>query len=519
MASESGSASSAGQPAIWTLRLEDETLTARLAADLATILVPGDTVTLSGGLGAGKTTFARALIRALCGAPDLEVPSPTFTLVQTYDGLACPVVHADLYRLSGPEDLYELGFEEITQGAITLIEWPDRAGHLLPADRLDVALRLGPLEQAAIRIATLNGYGRFAARLLRMRNTHRLLAGAGWLDARREHMQGDASTRAYERLVRADGATAILMIAPRRPDGPPIRRGKSYSTIAKLAESVDAFVAMANGLRARGFSAPEILAQDLEAGLLLTEDLGREGVLDANGRPVPERWLATAEALAALHAGEMAGVLPVAPGIDHTLPPYDLEALLIEVELMPDWYLPHAAPGLLSGSARSEFVALWSQTLEEVVAASNVWVMRDVHSPNLIWLPNRSGHARVGLIDFQDAVIGHAAYDLVSLGQDARVDVPQELELHALGQYARGRRAADPGFDMAGFARAYAILGAQRATKILGIFARLDRRDGKPAYLRHLPRVEAYLRRNLDHPSLSALKAWYQTHVKSLFDS
>lgn len=519
MAGESAMASMAGPPAIWTLRLEDEALTARLAADLATILVPGDTITLSGGLGAGKTTFARALVRALSGAPELEVPSPTFTLVQTYDGLACPIVHADLYRLSGPEDLHELGFDEITLGAITLIEWPDRAGHLLPPDRLDVALRLGPLEQGGTRIATLNGYGRFGARLLRMRNTHRLLAGAGWLDARREHMQGDASTRAYERLVRADGATAILMIAPRRPDGPPIRRGKSYSTIAKLAESVDAFVAVANGLRARGFSAPEILAQDLEAGLLLTEDLGHEGVLDANGRPIPERWLATAEALAALHTTEMAAVLPVAPGIDHGLPPYDLEALLIEVELLPDWYLPHAVPGLLSGSARSEFVALWSQALEEVVAASDVWVLRDVHSPNLIWLPERSGHARVGLIDFQDAVIGHAAYDLVSLGQDARVDVPQELELHALGQYARGRRAADPGFDMAGFARAYAILGAQRATKILGIFARLDRRDGKPAYLRHLPRVEAYLRRNLEHPSLSALKAWYQTHVKTLFDS
>jgi aminoglycoside/choline kinase family phosphotransferase len=121
------------------------------------------------------------------------------------------------------------------------------------------------------------------------------------------------------------------------------------------------------------------------------------------------------------------------------------------------------------------------------------------------------------LIDFQDAVLGHPAYDLVSLGQDARVDVPAALELRLLAAYGSARRGDDPAFDLAGFARAYAILGAQRNTKIAGIFARLDRRDGKPAYLEHLPRIEAYLRRNLDHPALEELKGWYQAHLPKLF--
>jgi aminoglycoside/choline kinase family phosphotransferase len=162
-----------------------------------------------------------------------------------------------------------------------------------------------------------------------------------------------------------------------------------------------------------------------------------------------------------------------------------------------------------SGSVRAEFVNLWSETLMEVVAAPPTWTLRDYHSPNLIWLPEREGLARVGLIDFQDAVLGHPAYDVASLLQDARVTVPAELELKLLGLYARERKAGDPAFDTTAFARAYAIMGAQRNTKILGIFARLDKRDGKPQYLPHLPRIEAYLARSLAHPALARLKGWY----------
>jgi aminoglycoside/choline kinase family phosphotransferase len=142
--------------------------------------------------------------------------------------------------------------------------------------------------------------------------------------------------------------------------------------------------------------------------------------------------------------------------------------------------------------------------------------LRDYHSPNLIWLPEREGLARVGIIDFQDAVMGPPAYDVASLLQDARATVPPDLELKLIGVYARERRAADPQFDVAAFARAYAIMGTQRATKILGIFARLDRRDGKPHYLRHLPRIEAYLMRNLAHPSLAKLKGWYENYLPRL---
>jgi N-acetylmuramate 1-kinase len=502
--------------ASWTLELSDERGTDALARELATAVQAGDLLTLSGDLGAGKTTFARALIRLLAGDPQLEVPSPTFTLMQTYDTARFPVVHADLYRINHPQELTELGWDEAAQGSLVLVEWPERAGPLITADRLDISFALRPESGDTARGLTLTGTGHWAARIAKARALHELLADAGWSAASRSPMQGDASTRSYERLTQADGASAVLMIAPRRPDGPPVRLGKPYSEIAHLAESVDAFVAMAGGLRRLGFSAPEILKADLDAGLLLIEDLGQEGVATPDG-PVPERYGEAAAVLAHLHTQTLPAVLPVLGDIRHAIPPYDLDALLIEAELLLDWYLPRRAGRQASGSARAAFVSLWRTALDPVASAPPTWVLRDYHSPNLLWLPERDGLARIGLIDFQDAVLGHAAYDVVSLLQDARLDVPEDLELKLLGHYARLRTGVQPGFAMQPFAAAYAVMGAQRATKILGIFARLDKRDGKPAYLRHLPRIERYLKRNLAHPVLSDLRLWYETHLPELF--
>jgi tRNA threonylcarbamoyl adenosine modification protein YjeE len=500
---------------VWTMTLPDQTATEDLAQVLAEELQPGDLVTLSGGLGAGKTTLARTLVRLLVGNPALEVPSPTFTLMQAYDGPRGTIVHADFYRLSGEQELVELGWDEITETAITLVEWPERAEGALKRDRLEITLELAPGRSGEARVAALAGFGSFGPRVQRLKAFRSIVERSGWMGSKRVPIQGDASTRAYERLVKPDGETAILMISPPRPDGPPVRRGKPYSAIAKLAESVHAFVAVDRGLRGLGLSAPRILGEDLETGLLILEDLGNEPVVDADG-PLPERYGEATRLLAKLHAAALPQVLPVTEGRDHALPPYDLEALLIEVELLADWYVPHIIGHQLSGSARAEFVNLWSETLMEIVAGPTTWTLRDYHSPNLIWLPERQGIQRIGLIDFQDAVLGHPAYDVASLLQDARVTVPAEFELKLISLYARERRAADPDYDVAAFARAYAILGAQRATKILGIFARLDRRDGKPQYLKHLPRIEAYLARNLAHPVLSKLKVWYETHLPRL---
>jgi tRNA threonylcarbamoyl adenosine modification protein YjeE len=499
----------------FSVALPDERATQRLANDVANSLERGDFVTLSGDLGAGKTTFARMLIRHLADDPAIEVPSPTFTLMQVYDLPRFPLAHIDLYRLSKAQELTELGFDDLPEDAVVLLEWPDRAASRLPPDRVDVALALAPKLKPEFRHARVTGYGAFAPRIDRMAAIRQFIAESGYSEALRTRVQGDASTRSYERLVLGD-QRVILMNSPRRPDGPPLRDGKPYSAIAHLADNVIPFVAMANGLRQYGLSAPAIRHADLDQGLLIIEDLGHEGVVSGDPpAPITERYETAVDVLLALHQQPLPDTLAVAPHVEYRIPGYDMDAFLIEAELLLDWFLPRL-DAAIPETERGSFRALWRELLQPAIAAAPTWALRDFHSPNLLWLPQRSGIARLGILDFQDAVMGPPAYDLVSLLQDARVDVSEQTELALLGRYVRGRSQADPDFDPGQFIRMYVTLGAQRASKILGIFARLDMRDGKPHYLRHLPRVWGYLQRSLGHPALESLGAWYLAHVPAL---
>jgi tRNA threonylcarbamoyl adenosine modification protein YjeE len=498
----------------FNLALADQVATHALAVDLAGVLEAGDLVALSGDLGAGKTTFARALIRHLAADQEAEVPSPSFTLMQAYELPRFPVLHADLYRLNDPAELTELGFDEAAENSAVLLEWPDRAEGLLPPDRFEIALTLSPAQGSSYRNVRVSGYGQAAARVERLAAVRRFLDATGYGNAERHRLAGDASSRSYERLTRG-GRSVLLMNSPRRPDGPPLRNGKSYSAIAHLAEDVTPFVATARALRQRGFSAPEILALDRAAGLALLEDFGDEFIVA--GTPpaaVQERYETAVDVLLALHRQRLPDTLPVEAGIDYTLPRYDIDAMLIEVELLIDWYLPRLGAST-TAAMREAYLALWREALLPAIEAPRTWVLRDFHSPNLMWVPNRTGIQRVGLLDFQDAVMGPAAFDVASLLQDARVDIPETMEVALLSRYVRAR-LGEPGFDASSFARLYSTLAAQRASKILGIFARLDRRDGKPQYLRHLPRVWNYLQRSLAHPALQKLRTWYAANAPSL---
>jgi len=396
----------------------------------------------------------------------------------------------------------------LPEGVVALIEWPERAGNALPPDRIDIALSHRPALGSTARAAEITGHGKAAAQVTRLEMLRQFLTGAGYIDEKRQRMAGDASTRSYARLLRGD-SSVILMNAPRRPDGPAIYDGKPYSAAVHLAEDVKPFVAIANGLHARGLSAPAIHHADLDAGFLITEDFGREGFVEGDPpRPIAERYEAATDVLAALHRETLPDILPLAPHITYALPVFDIDAMLVEIGLMLEWYLPDrdAAP---TNNLRAEFVTQWRDLLARTAAVPRTWVLRDFHSPNLIWLDERSGISKVGVIDFQDAVLGPPAYDLVSLLQDARLDVPEQLELALLTRYIKARHATDGAFDPAGFAETYAIMSAQRNTRLLGTFARLNRRDGKPQYLRHQPRIWTYLTRSLAHPVLSGIRSWY----------
>ncbi len=499
-------------PTTFSLALSNETATAHLMADLALLIGPGDVITLSGDLGAGKTAAARALIRYLAGDDTLEVPSPTFTLLQAYDLPPFALVHADLYRINDPTELEEIGLSPLPEATVALIEWPERAPSALPPDRIDIALSHRPALGSTARAAEITGHGNAAAIVARLKALRQFLDGAGFGEARRQRMAGDASTRSYARLMRDDGVF-ILMNSPQRPDGPAIYHGKSYSAAVHLAEDVKPFVAIAGGLRERGFSAPAIRHADLDAGFLITEDFGSAGFIEGDPpAPIGERYEAATDMLVALHRDALPEILPLAPQLSYAIPTFDTDALLTEMGLMLEWYLPdRGAPP--SDDLRAEFVTIWRDLLGKPAAAARTWALRDFHSPNLIWLDQREGIARVGVIDFQDTVLAPAAYDLASLLQDARVDVPEQLELALLTRYIKARRAADEGFDPAGFAELYAIMSVQRNTKLLGIFARLNRRDGKPQYLRHQPRIWTYLGRSLAHPALARAREWYAANV------
>ena len=490
------------------LWLPDDAATERLGEDLVVVLKAGDVVALSGEIGAGKSTLARAMIRALADDPGLDVPSPTYTLVQVYDTEPA-LAHFDLYRLGDPAELGELGFGEAAEAGIVLCEWPERAPEA--AARSDLLVRMAI--DGAGRAAAITGTAEALARIRRTLAVRDFLGRAGKPAEGRRRLFGDASTRRYETL-RYAGAPAILMDAPHRREEELPAGFLAYARTVHLATDVVPFVAVAHALRGAGFAAPEIHAADLSAGLVLLEHLGTDGLLDAAGRPVAERYEATALALASLHAVPWEAAMPVPGGAVHRVPPFDRAAMAAEVALLLDWYVPHRRGSAATAAERGDFETVWAGLFDALAEAETSLVLRDVHSPNVIWREGRCGLDRVGLIDFQDAMIGPAAYDLASLAQDARVDIAPELEMRLIAAYRAAReaaaRAAGGAFDAAGFERAYAVMAAQRASKILGIFVRLDARDGKPHYLRHIPRLKTYLERTLGHPALAPLAALYR---------
>jgi aminoglycoside/choline kinase family phosphotransferase len=298
-------------------------------------------------------------------------------------------------------------------------------------------------------------------------------------------LAGDASFRRYYRLS-GNGRRAVLMDAP-----PP-------------QEDVGPYIAVAALLRRLGFSAPEVFAEDRAAGFLLLEDFGDDTytrLLD-RGADEPPLYTLAIDTLIALQR-QVAADRPL------DLPLYDCERLLAEAVLLVDWYAPAALGAPVSEPSREEYLALWRTVLSQAALGRDTLVLRDFHVDNLMLLPDRAGVRGCGLLDFQDAVCGPPSYDLISLLEDARRDVRSELRQVMVERYL----AAFPALDRRAFERSAAILAAQRNCKILGIFTRLWRRDGKPGYLAHIPRLWRLLEQDLSHAALQPVSRWLDRHL------
>jgi aminoglycoside/choline kinase family phosphotransferase len=337
------------------------------------------------------------------------------------------------------------------------------------------------------------------------------LAASGWGAASVTPLPGDASTRHYARLAMG-GRRALLMDQPQdaeAPLAPPdadaeTRRRMGYNAVARLAGAdIGRFAAVAGWLRAQGLAAPDIYAADMAAGFLILEDLGDALFADvmAAGGEEAELYRAAVDVLARLHQSGAPSQL----GEGTPLFRYDETALLAETDLLTEWFLPLALGRTAMVAETREHRALWQTALRPLLDAPPVFVHRDYHAQNLLWLPQRTGPARVGLIDFQDAVAGSRAYDLVSLLEDARRDVSSQMAEAMTAHYLARADVADP----AAFRAEMRVIAAQRNAKIAGIFARLYARDGKARYLALLPRVWRYLERDLAEPALADLRAWY----------
>jgi tRNA threonylcarbamoyl adenosine modification protein YjeE len=479
-----------------------------LASRLAPFVSPVDFIALYGDLGAGKTTFAQGLLPAL--GIEETVTSPTYQLVHSYAGQT--IYHCDFYRVEPGED-EEIGLSEMCSAGAVLVEWPGAIRSLPPPDRLEVRIE----GDGGSRRVSLAGFGAWRRKLARFREIEAFLDANKWGGAKCLAIRGDASARLFSRLKR--GADVIMLMDwPPVSDGPPLRDGRPYCEIAQLARMGAPFIAVSDWLRLKaGLSAPAVAAFDLDRGLFLIEDLGDAvfGALIAEGEPLEPLYALAVDGLLALRASKPPRDLPMAHASPYHVPEFGREALEVELDLLLQWYFklfPARGP---SETLSRAFFATWSPFLDWIGSQEKDLVLRDYHSPNLLLCGKRIGLAKLGVIDFQDAVWGHPAYDLVSLLQDGRLDVPEESERTLYARYCDGAAKANPNFDPASFAKAYAILGAQRNTKILGIFARLSLRDGKNGYLAHLPRIGRYLFRNLAHPDLKPLRAWYEANLKA----
>ena len=491
------------------------TETETLAEQLSLFAKVGMMILLRGELGAGKSTFARAFIKALAvGQNDFDIPSPSFSLIQTYNETRVPVAHVDLYRLGVPPDIQELGLNELASSHLILVEWPIPAIANLSADNLTLEFS-GTGNKRKIHV---NANGAWTQALMRNEQIQGFLNTLGLNPKTRTFFEGDASSRRYEK-VQSNSGQLILMDMPQRPDGPPVKDGKPYSAVAHLAENIRSVVAVNDQLCHMGYGAPEISAVDMNAGLALIQDLGSQvfGPMLKSGADMKMPMRAAVEVLADMASKSWPSSTILRDGSTYVMPSYDAEAQLIEIDLLPSWFHKHIHKRPAPEGMNNTFLSLWRSILPFTIDHKPVWVMRDYHSPNLIWCAQRDGLKRIGLIDTQDAVLGHPAYDLASLLQDARVDISFDFSDELYAHYVSLRKAQGQ-FDVEEFARAYAILGAQRATKILGIFARLNARDGKPQYLQHMPRVSRYLARNLQHPTLVEIKQWYEREMPAALD-
>lgn len=435
-----------------TIFLPDENATTELGSELAPRLESGDVVLLKGSVGAGKSHLARAIIQTRLGYPE-DVPSPTYTLIQTYTEPSAEIFHADLYRLSDTSELVELGLQDAFENAICLVEWAERLGKEdIPKGALELTLET----QGEGRLATISSSAPSWQKAVHAFTRTQFLIGSGWVGARKTSVAGDLSSRTYQRL-KLGAHSAILMDA-----------GVDVA-------STQQFVGVSEWLNTNGYSAPKTLAHDPNNAMILLDDFGDEPL--SKRHDVEEQMSLCLIFLADIRQ-------KATPAL-----PCPSSAELAEMTELASHY-----PGA-DFNALKRFRAHLSGCIEKVMSGVQPTVsLRDFHADNIMWLAERDGIARLGLLDFQDAFLTHPVYDLVSLLTDARREVSSKSRQALILEYAKVT-----GDDLVDLQEAFAVFSVQRNLRILGIFSRAALEHGKTHHVPNLPRVYGYLIEALGH--------------------
>lgn len=468
---------------ILTKTLTTEAATQQMAAQLAPYLVAGDVIALSGDLGMGKSVFARSILRAL-GCREAHIPSPTFTLVQTYMDTRLPTAHVDLYRLEDPQEIDALDLGDFLNHGVTLVEWPEKAPQVLPANTLHISFKA---VDDTTRTLTFSGKGWEKRIAFAERSLARPVTPEGRLDYARAAtgeaiddvaiVAADASFRSYWRIQTSQGSR-ILMDAP-----PPLEDVVPFAQVSAYLNSV-------------GIHAPAVYHTDTVKGYALLEDFGDTTMFEAMKR---------GDNMTALYEKAVDILIHLAKQKPADVPAFSTQMYQDEVSLYADWYLPVVHGGATEPALRQQLRDMWLPLIAKINKTPKTTIMGDYHCQNLMVLPNGLDDtlACMGVLDFQGARVGTVAYDMVSLLYDVRFDVPADLRGHLIRRYVEG---LDGAVTMEAFMTALRLSGVQNLMRIAGIFTRLQHRDGKAAYGRYMPRLWGHLSELLAHPDCASVR-------------
>jgi len=468
---------------------------------IAPIFEKGDLLALNGEIGSGKTTLSKHLINYLTETRIDEVNSPTFNLCQTYSKQDLTISHYDFYRLDSLQEIEDLDISDSIKNNFTIIEWANKFSSILPKDHIEIQIK----NKSHEREYKILFHGKYTKKITNHKNRLSFLSNSNCNFKKITNMKGDASNRKYYR-VNDSKKNFVLMDA-------------SEDSIKKTTTSktITDFIVFGKYLEKIGLRVPKIYRFDIQKQLILEEDLGLTTYNELYSKLSFEDLITPAiESLLILVHSNYRNINDL-DGRAFQPHNFDEKVFINESKIFIDYYWPIVKNSICPEEEKFKFLSIMEQIYLDL-STDKTLILRDYHSPNLHYLQNEKGHRKCAIIDFQDALLGHPLYDLVSLAQDARFTISEDKERYIIDAFKDKFLFNDFQLSRSSFNEQYQILAIQRSLKILGIFARLSLLEGKNNYIIHMPRVVNYIRRSMDCGLLHNLTHWLKINFKDIFD-